>query len=79
MMFNRSFIGDRLCFGNAFVGWHILFILAGVVLLAALIFWLYRKGSRTKDGALNALKMKLIQGDITEDEYLSRKNVLNHR
>ena len=83
MMNGSNFFGAGGCFGNGFYGgWH--FMMAGVVLLViiaiALIVWTKKKHSGTTDSnSLNMLKENFAKGLISEEEYLSRKNVLTRK
>lgn len=78
MMFGRGYGGA--CFGyNGFGGlWHLM-IFAGITLLIIAIV-LYannrKKTVQSHDSVLEILKMKFVQGEITEEEYLKRKNTL---
>lgn len=77
MMFGR---GYGPCFGyNGFGGfWHLM-VFAGIalIILAIVFYGVQRKNTvRAHESVLEALKMKFVQGEITEEEYLKRKNTL---
>jgi putative membrane protein len=60
-------------------GWPMMFItIALIVLATAVIIMLVRKNKKVtaKNSVIETLKMKYVQGDITEEEYLKRKDVL---
>lgn len=80
MMYGRGYQGNNVCFGNNLMGsgWHF-FIMAGVLLLiVAIIIFIVRKNThgQVNNAAFELLKMKFVQGEITEEEYLKRKNTL---
>ncbi len=80
MMYGSRFLSQGGCFGNGFYGgWH--FIMMGIVVLVliaiAVIVWTKRKHSANTDTtSINILKENFAKGLISEEEYLSRKNVL---
>lgn len=62
-------------------GWGIL-IAFGVIITISLLFYFVVHNSKRKtsyDAASENLKMKYVQGDITEEEYLKRKDVINRK
>ncbi len=68
-------------FGHSFLGsgWNWL-IGIGVVLIIAAVAYLVVKGGKKKavsNEALEVLSLKFVKGEITEEEYLKSKNVLN--
>lgn len=80
MMFTRGFGSfGTFCsgFGGAYSG---LWIGLAVLFVAALVtvIVLLSKKSRTSanDGAADALKLRYIKGELTEEEYLKMKDVL---
>ncbi|WP_461206328.1 SHOCT domain-containing protein [Clostridium sp. DL1XJH146] len=83
MMFNRGYFGNRGCFGYGIMGgWSSLIMIgfAIVIIIVALILWNKRKNfSDNDDQILYELKLKYVQGEISEEEYLSRKNVLKSK
>lgn len=83
MMYGSNFFGPGGCFSNGFYGgWH--FMMAGAVILViiaiALIVWSKKKHSGSADlESLNLLKENFAKGLISEEEYLSKKNVLTRK
>ncbi|MCE5195874.1 MAG: hypothetical protein LLG09_01905 [Negativicutes bacterium] len=83
MMFLRGTneIGRCLGFGSRFLmgGWMMLIMAA--VLLLVIFTILHFTGKKSKNQAnadiLDLLKMKLAKGEISEEEYLRKKNFLN--
>lgn len=87
MMFGNGYfgggfngIGNCLGFGGGymhggffFVGF--LLLLTAAILGAVLIFRRSRGGQADK-AVMEALKMRLVSGEITEEEFLSKKNAL---
>jgi putative membrane protein len=52
------------------------------ILIAALVYALYyffAKKPKQSDEALELLKMKYAKGEISEEEYLSKKNILSKK
>lgn len=83
MMYGRGNYVNNGCFGYDFLGsgWHVM-IMAGVLLLiiATIIYFSRRNSQNTVNStALELLKMKFVQGEITEEEYLQRNNTLKRR
>lgn len=77
MMFGR---GYGACFGyNGFGGfWHLMIFVGITLIILAIIFYATQRNHavRAHESVLEALKMKFVQGEITEEEYLRRKNTL---
>ncbi len=81
MMFNREFYRFGLQNGCGFFGgWH-LFIGIGLLIgVVALILWMRSRNNRIEgDSYLALLKDKFVRGEITEEEYLSKKNILERK
>lgn len=82
MMFARGAYGGFNCFGPGMMGpgGHLL-IAAGVIAVIVLIVYLVRKNkAKAPDtNALEMLKMKLVQGDITVEEYVNKKEALEKK
>ena len=87
MMFGNGFgEGGFREFGNCFgfAGGYMhggFFVLAFLLFAAAAILGtmlLVKKshGNRADSAVIETLKMKLVSGEITEDEYISKKNAL---
>jgi len=79
--YNNGFYGDNGCLGYGFLnnGWH-MYILIGAFLTIALLIYFFvhnNKKRLSNHSTLEMLKMKYVQGDITEEEYLKRKQVLD--
>ncbi len=81
MMFNRGFyrfgIGKWCGF---FGGWDLLIGIGLLLGAIALVLWIRSRnnGSR-EDSYLEILKDKFVRGEITEEEYLSKKNTLERK
>jgi len=66
----------RHALGGGLMGVMMIFWL---VIIGAAVYFVYQKynrGSRGNNEALELLKMKLVNGEITEEEYTNKKNVL---
>ena len=74
--FNGFFRGCSYFFGGGFGIWRAL-LFAGVIIIIALL-WRGRKKSY-KVGAIESLKVLYVKGEITEEEYLNRKNVIERK
>jgi len=48
-----------------------------IVLIVALVVWAVAKNKKENDPILLSLKEKFVRGEITEEEYLSKKRTLN--
>jgi putative membrane protein len=81
MYFNRGFDGySRFngCFGSGYFGpWGMFIGLGIIVLIVALVVWAVLKKKKENDPILLSLKEKFVRGEITEEEYLSKKRTLN--
>jgi putative membrane protein len=81
MMRGLNWFGNGGCasfFGGYFSMWHYI-ILIGVALLVIGIITLNKKQSPTNDDTLNTLKKMYVNGEITEEEYLKKKNVIERK
>lgn len=83
MMFGNGYngIGNCLGFGNGLMygGWGMI-IMAGFIVLAIIGFIFLAKKTnhrQSNNAALEALKIRLAKGEISDDEYLIRKNILD--
>lgn len=82
MMYFRGVhdFGSCVGYGSGFIGpWIMMGV--GVLVLAAIIITavvLLKKASRhkTSDDALDALKLRYVKGEITEEDYLKMKKIL---
>jgi len=86
MMFGRGFYGSGTC------GFFGPMMMIGVVILIAILVYFLLKSNKSKSSdsksidtkyddanALAILKEKFAKGDITEEEYLNKKNILERR
>jgi len=80
MMHGRGYFDNYGYFGHGYYnGWEP-FIGIGILLIVLAVVYLLVK--RTRKAALNSnvielLKLKYVKGEITEEEYLKQKKVLN--
>jgi len=83
MMFRNSMQGFGRCFSNGYGGawgpWGMIIGLGLTILVISLIFMMVskKKGHSSDENLLNILKEKFVNGEITEEEYLSKKNTLS--
>ncbi len=82
-MYNRGFGGfDRGCwFADRFFygGWGML-ALAAILVAAGILIFLFVKNNKKKDtskDALERLKTRYVNGELSEEEYLQKKKVLD--
>ena len=81
-MFNRGFDGVNHCLWFAgryfYSGWGLL-LLAVSLLAAGILIYLLMKNIKKNDtakDALEKLKTRYVMGDLTDEEYLQKKRVL---
>lgn len=82
MMFTRSVYGFGRCLGAGFFGpWYMLIGLGLTLAVAAVVILLMRKNksSGNDDDLLAMLKERYVSGEITEEEYISKRNTLTRR
>lgn len=84
MMYGRGWFGNYSCpflGGNLFGAWHLLILLGVILIIAALIVWVRRnnRNSGNESQAIGTLKELYVKGEITEEEYLKRKNVIERK
>ncbi len=80
MMYNRGFFQSGNWMGHGFWlnGWSWLIIIGFLLIVVAVTYLLVKKNKKidTSSEALEILKFKYAKGEITEEEYVNRKNVL---
>jgi putative membrane protein len=80
MMFGNGFNGIGNCFGYGLMrggGGMIIMLAVTALIVAGIVFFARRKTRRNTDNAaLDALKMRFARGEITDEEYLKRKTIL---
>lgn len=81
MMHGRWFSILDGCFGYGYYGiWHFLMMGGFTLLVVGLIIWSIKKSKATSDDqALNLLRQRYALGEITEEEYLHKRNALNRK
>ncbi len=63
-----------------FSNYYWLFLLAKGIFWVGLVYLayrLYKKSTVKEDVALEQLKMRFVKGELTEEEYLHKRNLLN--
>lgn len=81
MMYGNGWNGNSGCSflgGGAFSGWYYLIIFGVVITVIALIFLSRRRNSQGIQ-AISTLKELFVKGEITEEEYLKRKNIIERQ
>jgi putative membrane protein len=83
-----GFNGIGSCFRNGFMngygygsnGWSLLIFFGILAITALLIVFIAHNSNKKKqyNDALEILKMKYVRGEITEEDYIRRKSVLEH-
>lgn len=81
-MFARGAYGIGRCFAGGYFGpWHMLIAAGFIIGIAAIVVMLIQR--RHKGGAdddlLALLKERYVRGEITEEEYKTKKNALTRR
>lgn len=61
---------------NGFGIWWAIIIGVGLLALILVAIYFYKQNNNTNSDALELLKMKFVKGEITEEEYESKKSVL---
>lgn len=83
MMFRNSAYGIGRCFSGLGMGawgpWGMLIGLGITILVVSLVIILFQRNRRsnTNEHLLDVLKERYVNGEITEEEYLTKKNILN--
>lgn len=80
-MMHRNWFGNGYCplFGGygTFNFWHIL-VMIGVVIVVIGFIMMSKKNNKSEN-SLELLKIQYIEGKLTEEEYLNRKNVIERK
>ena len=80
MMLGNGFNGMGNCLGYGLMrgGGGMIIMLAVTMLIVAGVIFFTRKNARrhTENAALDALKMRLARGEISDEEYLRRKTII---
>lgn len=71
--------GDCGFLGYGLGWWNYLIILGVILIVIALVLLAKRKNSSNDNQALSTLKELYVKGEITEEEYLKRKNVIEDK
>lgn len=80
-MMGYGWYGNGLC-GNWFGlgGYGILSVLIAVGFLAVVVAVVLKAAGKKNNGdAIEALKLLYVKGEISEEEYLKRKNVIERK
>ena len=81
MMHSRGMFNNDGWSGLMTGGWNWL-IGIGIILIVIAVTYLIVNRNKNKDSnnnALESLKVKFAQGEVTEEEYTKRKNVLEDK
>lgn len=78
MMGRRGFIPNDFCFGIGYHNniWNTLIMLGVVLLIGILIVWIVRRAKNSNNKVLEELKIKYVKGEISEEEYFQKKEVI---
>lgn len=81
MMFGRGYNGFNNCFRFGYGFTHFgfgMFMMLGfaVLIVIAIIYFAKRAGNRSSSNAMEELKMRFAKGEISEEEYLKKKDIL---
>lgn len=82
MMFARGAYGIGRCLGGSFFGpWHMMIGLGLIIGIAAVVIMLMKKNKSdgSDDDLLAMLKERYVRGEITEEEYINKRNTLTRR
>ena len=61
---------------NGYGLWGGLIMGFGLLILILVVLYIYKHNNNTNSDALELLKMKFVKGEITEEEYISKKSAL---
>lgn len=80
-MFGRGYNGINSCFGNFGLmhnglGMVVMFLALFVISVAIILLITRYKRNRAEDSAMEELKLRLVKGEISEDEYINRKKLI---
>lgn len=77
MMYNNGYWG----YGFMNTGWSWLIALGVILLIVSVIYLLVKRNNYQTSGynALESLKTKYVNSEITEEEYLKRKKIINEK
>jgi putative membrane protein len=82
MMHGYGWYGNGFCdsvFGRGYFGISQYLILIGIIIIVVALV-MNRKSKKVKDStAEESLKMLYVKGEISEEEYLKRKNVIERK
>lgn len=77
MMYGRGFFWNNVCYGlNYFPYWHLIVI--GVIIVVIFVLW-KNKNSKNNNEIIDTLNMKFVNGEISEEEYINKKNILTKK
>ena len=81
MMNGRWGFGNDFCFGYGMFGggWGLLIGAGVLIIIASAVYLSIGRGRNNgmRGDAIESLKLKYANGEITEEEYFNRKNVLD--
>lgn len=81
-MMHGNWSGNGICSSMSGYGgfsiWHGLMML-GVLIVIVGIFLMIKGKTSHNNSSLELLKIQFVNGSITEEEYLNRKNVLERK
>lgn len=81
MMHGYGWVGNGACpfgFGSNYGIWHLVIILvAALGIIAFLTFWKKRRSSNID--AIESLKVLYAKGEISDEDYLKRKSVIERK
>lgn len=78
MMFGRGFYGQGACFGAGGL-WGGLMMFGFFLIIGALVFWFIKKGTSKENNLVENLQTRYVLGEITEEEYLKKREILKRK
>ncbi|MBV1758688.1 MAG: SHOCT domain-containing protein [Dethiosulfatibacter sp.] len=64
---------------NGFSGWYYLIMIGIAIIVVAIILMAIRKNNGDEYKSFNTLKELFVKGEITEEEYLKRKSIIEKK
>jgi len=79
--YSNGYYGNTSCLRFMNNGWGMLIAIGVIITISLLFFFVVhnRKRKTSYDAASENLKMKYVQGDITDEEYLRRHDIINKK
>lgn len=79
MMYGRAFWGSNGCYGlNFFPYWHLI-VIGAIIMLIFVVLKNKNSNIKNNDEIIDILNKKFVNGEISEEEYINKKNILTKK